>query len=239
MPIEKIYSYEKDDKEMSLYLKKNVGLISSCKIYKEKELAFIGISLGNSYYTEDRLKLILSGFSEIFKNVAVLLADDLSIHNYRAIGYTEEKAKKKLKKEMKSTRNRILRTIKYVEEKSNKINIKFYQWKDVENSLAYSKALKNVEDKYNKDGTFSLGVQKLTLNILGKYTSDTNKEDFVIDEGKHYILKELAFGLCASEFFESSVLTCYYTDFPLYRNLLLSNSKIDRHETLTYECVEH
>ncbi|WP_294962989.1 tRNA-dependent cyclodipeptide synthase [Sulfurimonas sp.] len=238
MPIEKIYSYEKEDKAMSLYLKKNVGLISSCKIYKEKELAFIGISLGNSYYTEDRLKLILSGFSSIFKNVAVLLADDLSIHNYRAIGYTEEKANKKLKKEMKSTRSRILKTIKYVEEKSNKTNIKFYQWKDVEQSLAYSKAFKSVEEKYNNDENFLHGVQKLTLNVLKKYTSDT-QEEFVIDEGKYYILKELAFGLCASEFFKSSVLSCSYSDFPIYRDLLLSDSQIDRHETLTYECVEH
>lgn len=239
MPMKKIYSYNEDNKVKSLHIKRNVGLISTCELFKKREMAFIGISLGNSYYTVDRLKLILSAFSSTFKEVSILLVDDLAIHNYRAIGYPDDKIRRKIKKETNGTRNRINKVIKYVEDKNNVSNIKFYQWKDVEQFDGYHEALEDVKKIYENDCEFSSEVKQLTLNILGKHTDDNNTENFILNEGKWYILKELAFGLCASEFFKSSIFTCYYADFPLYRELLISNSRdsIYEHETLTYECA--
>ena len=97
-----LYTNDSQDCKMSLYVKKEESPIETCDLYKNKELALIGVSLGNSYFSECRLKLIISGFSENFKNVVVLLVDDLSFHNYKAMGYDDDKAKKKVKKKSKN-----------------------------------------------------------------------------------------------------------------------------------------
>jgi len=239
----KLFFNEKlNGKEMSLYVKKAEESIDECKLYNEKELAMIGISLGNSYFSETRLKLILSGFSKNFKKVAVLLVDDLSMHNYLAMGYSKEKAKKKIKKASKSISNKILKIIDNLKIENNNDNIKFYKWKDVQAYSGFENSLKYIYDIYEKNHEFSSEINKGTLNMIGNYITDDFDEKEVIEEAKWYLLKELAFAYCASDFFNSSLLTCYYNDFTIYRNMLKSKynglEKQTKHDILIYECVE-
>lgn len=240
MPIKKIYSSFQETEELSLYLKKIEEPISSCKIFKEKKMAMIGISMGNSYFSEDRLRFILSGFCSNFENVAVLLVDDLAIHNYRAMGYTEKKAKKKIRVNSNHTSNRIKKVIKGIEEKNCKKNIRFCQWGEVEEFTQYQQSVKLITEYYYNDNDFSSEINQATLKVMNEYISDTQTEGNVIEEAKWYLLKELAFIHCASEFFKSTLLTCYYTDFPLLRNILENDFMgiRDDHTMAIYECIQ-
>lgn len=240
MPIQKIYSHHENGLTSSLYAQKIEKPISSCEIFKEKKTILIGISMGNSYFNEDRLRIILSGFSSQFENVAVLLVDDLAMHNYRAMGYDEKRAKKKITVNSNQLSNRIKRTIKEIEEKYNRTNIKFYQWRDIELFPQYHQSLKIITEHYNKGDAFACDINQVTSKVMNAYISNPQAENFVLDEAKWYLLKELAFTHCASDFFESSLVTGYYVDFPIYRNLLASSvmEEPNKHTFIIYECKE-
>jgi len=238
MPVIEMYRKHEDVKKDSIQVKKFDSKITSCNLYKEKKLAMIGISLGNSYFSEEKLKLILTGFSENFENVAVLLADEIAIHNFKTKGYSEDKAKQKIHKCSNNTSNKINRVI----EEIGSNNIRLYTWAEIEEFNLYQKSLKDITKLYNNNISFSREVRKkIYEKIKGNLDSQDDKED-IIDEAKWYLLKELAFALCASEFFNSPLLTCYYTDFALYREILNNKyhngTECEKHDTLIYECVE-
>ncbi|PHS58280.1 MAG: hypothetical protein COB17_03400 [Sulfurimonas sp.] len=234
-----LHSHEYAGQKMSLHVKKAESDIDRCELYQKKELALIGISLGNSYFNEKRLKLIISGFAKNFKKVAILLADDLAMHNYLAVGYSESKARKKIKKNSNFATNRIN---KIIEDLGDGYDVKFYKWKDIESFSKFKDSLKLIETIYESDNEFSKEINNLTLKVIRSYTSNELNEIEVINEAKWYLLKELAFADCASDFFNSSLLTCYYTDISIYRKILNNEFKgLDKqinHDYLIYECRE-
>jgi cyclo(L-tyrosyl-L-tyrosyl) synthase len=240
MSIQKIYSYIEADKTVSLYVKKIDEPISTCEIFQEKKMMLVGISMGNSYFNDDRLRVILSGFSLAFEKVAVLLVDDLAVHNYRAMGYEEKKILHKISSHSRHLTNKIKKNIHEVEEKYHKNNIIFYQWKDIEVFPQYHKSVDVITEYYNNNNEFADEINQVTLKVMDSYISDAQDGSFVLDEAKWYLLKELAFIHCASDFFGSSLVTGYYIDFPLYRNLLSSNimNEPNKHVFISYEYKE-
>ena len=238
--MEKIYSHHENGQTKSLYVKTVKEPISSCQIYNEKKMMLTGISLGNSYFNEDRLRVILSGFSSQFEKVAVLLVDDLAIHNYRARGYEEKRAKRKIKEDSNHTRNRIKKVIGEVEEKLGRNNIQFYQWKDIELFSQYHQSLEVITEYYKNDDEFAQEINQATLHVMDNYISAAQTKDSVLNEAKWYLLKEFAFINCASHFFESSLVSGYYADFPIFRNRLLPKimKEPDQLCFVIYECRE-
>ena len=93
---------------------------------------------------------------------------------------------------------------------------------------------------YENDDKFFSEINSETLKIMNNFISEKYNEDEVLKEAKWYLLKELAFAYCASDFFNSSVLTCYYMDFSLYRNILKNKytglEQESQHDILIYEC---
>jgi cyclo(L-tyrosyl-L-tyrosyl) synthase len=240
MSIQKIYSHVEANKTTSLYVRKIEEPISSCTIFNEKKMILVGISMGNSYFNDDRLKVILSGFSLIFEKVVVLLVDDLAVHNYRAMGYDEHKIIHKISSHSRHLSNKIKKSIQEVEEKYNKKNITFYHWKEIEQFPQYHESLEVIIENYKKNNEFADEINQVTLKVMDHYISDTQIKDFAVEEAKWYLLKELAFVHCASDFFESPLVTGYYSDFPVYRNLLSSNmmKEPNKHVYIVYECKE-
>lgn len=240
MQVKKIYSHHENARKQSLYVKKSDKPIDTCEIFNQKDLILIGISLGNSYFNEQRIRLILSGFCLKFKRIAVLLADELTIHNYRAVGYDEEKIQKKIRSESNHSRNRLKRVIDEVEAKFNRKNIEFYQWRDVESFSKYHDSLSVVNDHYNNENLFAHDVNQFVLKIINSNSSDCEAKNLMLDEAKWYLLKEIAFLHCASAFFGSSFVSGYYTDFPLFENQVFKNliRRSNQISFVIYECRE-
>jgi len=229
-------------KEMSLSVSQHHSEISQCEMFNSKEFAFIGISLGNSYFSEERLELILKSFSMNFKRVVILLVDKLSMHNYRAIGYDEQKIKKKVKANSHRAINRISRAIEKTKSVSKKENIEFYQWSDVEAFDAYHDALEKITQLYETYDQFKDTITEITKEVIEKYLHEQFNETF-LNESKWYFLKELAFGSCINDFFhEENVLNCYYQDFKFYReffeNDYIEQDSSKKQEFLIYHCSE-
>ncbi len=226
MPIQKLFTSNTNGIRTSLYVRKDDENISACDIFQKKETALLGISLGNSFFTKERMHLIFTAFATSFKNVAVLLADDLAVHNYRAMGYDERKTRRKVHKNSNKTRNKIKATIQDVASD----NIDFYQWHDIEAYDGYRQAIEKVTDIYHSDPTFSKEIKQIVL----QHIPHTDNQNDVLNEAKWYFLKELAFICASSNFFKSSVVSGYHQSSPLFhRNLLAELQNIS---FVIYEC---
>ncbi len=108
-------------------LKISVFTSHDLMFFQKKELALIGISLHNPYFTEDRLITILVGFSHYFEQVVVLLADSIAIHNYQTMGYSDSKAQSKVRKHGNRMVNRINRAMDHVGQE----NICLVRWSEI------------------------------------------------------------------------------------------------------------
>ncbi|MEA2027434.1 MAG: tRNA-dependent cyclodipeptide synthase [Campylobacterota bacterium] len=242
MTIIDLYNSRINDKEMSLSVSQYHSEINKSEMFNAKEFAFIGISLGNSYFSEERLELIFKAFSSNFKRVAVLLVDELSVHNYRVLGYDEKKTKKKLKANANRAINRMSRAMEKTNTLHQKNNIEFYRWSDVEQFDTYHDVLKKITHLYETNSEFKDTIVQITKDVIEKYLHEQFCDAF-LDESKWYFLKEIAFGCCINEFFnEDKVLNCYYQDFKFYREFFETNyMKIDnskKQDFIIYHCSE-
>jgi len=237
-----LYSSEVNDQAISLHVSKHQSKISECEMFKAKEFAFIGISLGNSYFNEKRLELIFKSFSANFKRVAVLLVDKLAVHNYRALGYNEQKIHQKMRKNINVAVNRITRAIEKANTLYEKDNIEFYQWEDIEKFDAYQDSLQKVTHLYETNLEFQNTLNQTTQEVIEKYLHEEFETSF-LDESKWYFLKEVAFGSCINEFFnEEKVLNCYYQDFKFYREFFehdyMQLESLKKQDFIVYHCSE-
>jgi|GEM_PF-1767496 len=242
MKIEELYSGIVNDKKMSLSVSKYNAHVNQCEMFNNKEFIFIGISLGNSYFNEERLELIIKAFSVNFKRVAVFLVDKLSAHNYRAMGYNEKKIHRKVRTNTNLTVNRIQRAIKKTNELYKKNNIKFYRWEDIENFKGYPTTLEKVVQLYEADSEFQNIIYETTKNVVEKYLHEQFNDVF-FDESKWYFLKELAMGLCLNDFLnENNILNCYYQDFKFFREFFesdyLEKDDSKKQDFIIYHCSE-
>lgn len=237
-----LYENSIKDKQMSLVVSKYNSKISECELFGNKEFILIGVSLGNSYFSEERLELIIRGFSKSFQRVAILLVDDLAKHNFKAMGYDEKKIKKKIKNSANHTSNRIKGVIDRTNNLYKKNNIKFYKWSYVESFEAYHNSLEDVAQLYKSDALFRQNIFNTTSNVIKKYLNSELIQESV-EEAKWYFLKELAFGCSINQIFkEEKVLTSYYEDFKFYREFFetsfLNFGKEKNEELIIYNCNE-
>jgi len=237
-----LYKSTINDKVMSLSVSKYHSDINECKIFNTKKFAFIGISLGNSFFNRERLELIIKAFSTNFQRVAILLVDELSIHNYRAMGYNDKKIKKKLKTNTNVAVNRINEAINKTNTIYKKDNIEFYKWADIEKFNGYHNALEQVIHLYETNCEFKTLLNQTTQEVIEKYLHEEFNDAF-LEESKWYFLKEIAFVYCINDFFdEESVVNCYYQDFKFSREFVKNNyietDNSKKQDFIIYHCSE-
>jgi tRNA-dependent cyclodipeptide synthase len=237
-----LYNPTVQEHSKPFYVSQHNTPISQCKMFNAKEFAFIGISLGNSYFSEKRLEQIFESFGATFKRVAVLLVDKLAVHNYRALGYTEQKIHQKMRKNINVAINRVTRAMERAQSVNSNNNIKFYRWSDVEEFSPYHDALEKVTHLYETQLEFQNSLNETTQSVIEKYLHEKFEHRF-LEEAKWYFLKEVAFGSCINEFFdEESVLNCYYHDFKFYREFFekdyMQLDSLKRQNFITYRCGE-
>ena len=239
-----LYENSINDKKMSLVVSKHNSKISECKLFEKKEFVFIGVSLGNSYFSQERLELIIRGFSKNFQRVVILLVDELSVHNFQAMGYEEKKIKKKIRLSSNKTRNKIKNMIAKTNTIYGKNNIEFYQWNHIKEYDIYHEYLSRISDLYESNKYFRMNILEITGQMIKKYLNVELEESVATEEAKWYLLKELAFGCCINEIFEEKeILLSYYNDFKFYREFFENNylniSRLNKQEFIIYSCDEY
>ncbi len=222
----RVFSQQTDDAIHDLLVYQEHGDIVKCPLYANKKFLFIGVSLGNSFFSEKNLAILFDAFSPLFEKIGVVLVDKLSMHNYRAIQYDEGKAEKKLRRDA----NHMLNKFERIFTQTSFHNIDVYQWKDIESFGLYQKRVEAISYEYENNKDFKDTIDQTVGSVLCREMTDESDKQYAIDHGKWYFLKEIAFGTCINDFFnEKEVLTSYNRDLSFYRKYLQNMQTDENH----------
>ena len=187
------------------------------EILQDRGLAIVGMSPGNGYFKEDRIDDLLKYCASKFSQVRIMIADKPAEHTYRAIGYTSQKAERKARLNGNTLQNHSQKSINGILG-----DVKSVEWKDEINSNKfYQNELSRVEAMYGENDCFRREVRETTRSVLEGILKQGVEIESAIDEGVHYLLKELAFLSASPEIFETErVAYVYHNRWEVYEHFV-------------------
>ena len=152
----------------------------------------IGMSPGNSYFTEEVIENLIKKIVGQFGRTAVFIPDIPAIATYKALGYPENVARRdKAIPKGNNLKNKVLKAI----EKNGfgKNQVRIIDWeKDAEENIGFQKTYEKIKNMYEVNADFKKSVNDATRSVL-QNMKDDRVDDLAVSIGAHYLLSELAF----------------------------------------------
>lgn len=200
------------------------------ELVKKRELMTIGVSLGNGYFTRDRLEVILTGMATYFREVVVIVPDLPALYSYGALGYNERQSIEKVK----NHRHGVERCLRRVSEQMlinfGKQNITLLKWSD--NVFAqkkyYQQAQKHAIDTYNNNPLFKESILRNTERYILARLEYQDVQQLggikkIVEKAAHYLIEEMAFHEVFHIVLNKSPISSYYKNLELVPNYLNGN----------------
>lgn len=169
------------------------------EVKSKKFNIFIGISLGNRYFSKENIKKYILWAIENTKNdVLVLIADQNHAINYEILNNYKPKRALNVAltkgKEVKSSIEKIIRSLP----KENRGLVKVARWNDVRKSKYYKEKIKLILKEFKHNKRFHDFIIKIARKNLGKKSGDLSKKK--LERLSLYVLDELPIILNGLEF---------------------------------------
>lgn len=201
---------------------------NSEKIFRRKDYALVAISPFNSYFSLERIILLIDYTKNNFNNFSVFLPDEISRFNLEALGYSEEEAQQKVKKHDNYIRNKVIKALTSITNCSEDECIqKIMNMSKIFKKPNYMKFYNFYKEKFDQDKEFRNGCLETSFLVL---KSNAKLSKIPIDENaKHiavqYFLYELPVYLNMSEILEiDSCLYVYHSISDFLRELYFDSS---------------
>jgi tRNA-dependent cyclodipeptide synthase len=169
-----------------------------------RERMLLPICLNNGYYTREQVFKLLLFASQNSKQVSVFFTDGPARHNYRAIGKTEEEARRECHRHLNRLRNHCHAAIAKINagnEISEHFLVTFIDWKSIYTSCLFQNEYHRLLTLYQQNECFREDVRRTTHEVLRKKVAVPLHElclqqfrmNSIVDIAVHYSLEELAF----------------------------------------------
>lgn len=203
-----------DNHILNLNRKINFKIVKDIETKKNGLLdhALIGISPFNGYFSEENLTKLISWAITTFKDYTLFIPDSWSIFTLMGQGYSEQKAKRKTRKEDFRLKNRVIRSFL-----NNDISVetalnKILMATSLEKEPNYKKIHLKCIEKFNGDIKFRDICLSTSNFILSKTSENIMEND--INTAVHYFLNELPLFLDAPKILGVSSSFCVYYNIP-------------------------
>jgi cyclo(L-tyrosyl-L-tyrosyl) synthase len=192
------------------------------KIVQNRGLAIIGMSPGNSYFKKDRIDELLKYCTDCFSQVRIMIADKPAEHTYKAMGYDFTEAERKARLNGNTLQNHSQKSIDGIIG-----DIKLVEWEDeIAPNETYQRECAKIQKMYQDNNLFRHDIRETTKSVLDGKLKEKIEIEEAIDEGVHYLLKELAFVLASPEMFDVNGVTyVYHNNWLIFEDLI--NGKYD------------
>ncbi|MEK7672672.1 MAG: tRNA-dependent cyclodipeptide synthase [Patescibacteria group bacterium] len=197
------------------------------------EIGILGISMGNSRFSEDYIRTLFEEMRSEFPGLAVMLPDVPAQSTLQALGYSHEKIGREVRLSFNGIINKCRRAIDLLEIP----NVTMISWSDrahfgdgkqsvnavpIGENLNYLKTYQEIQGLYRNNKTFNSDINYATRGVLqGKKRKDgrkMNEDDVQI--GTKFLLQELAFIINAADILEAkSTSYVYHELMPVLENL--------------------
>ena len=196
------------------------------KVFEEKGLAIIWMSVGNPYFNPEVIKNIVEFCSKKFSKIRILVPFEPAQYTFQALSNDENKAKSKARLNSNRLKNHTQRVLDQIKNKSS--DIKIINWsEDILPKEEYKKSLKEIETLYSTNKLFQKDCNETTREVLNGKTKENIDFEKAVKIGVKYLLEELAFVLASPLIFDvSKTAYIYHHRWPIYENLV--NGEYDK-----------
>ena len=176
----------------------------------------IGVSINNSYFTEENIEKLLVWATAQSKSVYVMIPDDPAVFTLLALGRTQNEAEKVARLKSNALENKARKIIKrhYLE------GIQIVRWDILKGKLKYLEAIAAVCHSYKDDMQMQKALRDTTASVLsGNLGRDATESE--IDLGVQFLLHELAF-ICHSDLIlkESKTAYVYHSTMQVMKDIM-------------------
>jgi cyclo(L-tyrosyl-L-tyrosyl) synthase len=194
---------------------------ASQAVFDKRDHVLIGVSPFNSYFSSECIKTLLEWGFETFKKVHIFIPDGISIHTLRGLGYTDDHAARKVRKNDAQIKCRVINALRQF---NPDVNDHIIQMSDALCHEKYLTIYQEILKKFENNKKFRQICLGTSEKMLSNYQKECNAALAV-----PYLLYELPFYFNTPFILDvpSSVTIYHYIpDFlpPFYENGLISNN---------------
>lgn len=191
--------------------------------FENKELAVIGISPFNSYFSEERIAYLYRWAIAHFETVRFYLPDGPTVYTLRAIGYDEAKARKKARRQCNYLHNKIRRVLGNQDLESTIVNS---SW--LANSQTYQERLEFCQSLFDTDEQFKEGCLNSSRWVLSHYVDKETKLDpDALAIAVKYFLSELPLFIWSADILNTGSASFCYHNCPGFLRQLFADRAFD------------
>ena len=201
------------------------------ELFRLKEHVLVGTSPFNSYYEENNLKKLFSWSLNHFKEVNVFIPDGISAYTLQAVGYSEDKAKRKGRLHDNNLKHKVIRSLVANKISEAEAENKIVFLSNLMYNQKYLKFHKAYEELYEKDENFRNGCLTTSKLVLAsKNIPSTINSDDALRTAVKYFLAELPIYLNTSEILNVPSSLYVYKDQPadFLSNIYNNNSSFSK-----------
>ncbi|MDR2437696.1 MAG: tRNA-dependent cyclodipeptide synthase [Endomicrobium sp.] len=211
----------------------------SQELFLLREHAVLGISPFNSYYSEDNLKKLFSWGLSNFKKINIFIPDGISVYTLQAMGYSEEKAKKKTKLHDNNLKNKAIRALVANNVVDVEANNMMVFCSDLINNERYLRFYYNYKKLYEDDEDFRKGCLATSKIVLASKGFQGNVNDESVKVAVKYFIAELPIYLNVPEILNVSSSLYAYKDLPSEFLMKIYNKegRFSSHRSLKQGCL--
>lgn len=172
-------------------LRKNLSIKSYTN--NKEHFALVGVSPFNSYFSIEKILEICEWVHNEYSDFAIFVPDEISRYTFEALGYTESRIGRKIKKQDNYTINKITRALDcFYQKHLTKTEIKVYTLSTLKENSAYKDLYHLYSSMFLDDKEFRQGCLEVTEWVL----LNNNSKEVEIEEAQknvaaQYFLLEL------------------------------------------------
>jgi cyclo(L-tyrosyl-L-tyrosyl) synthase len=197
-----------------------------------KEVLAFGVSLFNSYFTEDRITRLLQKTASPDSKTYLVIADLPVVHNLRAIGKDDSYIEKKVRHHSNNMTNRCKRAIG-----ASGVDAVIVNWGAIGSSAVYQDGLEQFHKLYDQDVGFHFEARRMTSDVLlNKLGFLANEQQ--IDVAVSFVLEELAFLWWGDQILgEDSLVYVYQNEMKILSNLISGEYAIEVRPQISHRVI--
>lgn len=184
-----------------------------------KEVGLIWMSAGNSYFTEGVIEELVIFALEKFDEVVIMAPDEPAEHTYAALGYKENRARRKARLNANLLQNRA-RRIGAKLDKEDQERLRIVEWvEEIFPDKNYAREYEEIIKLFESSNEFKKDALADAKRVLEGRVDEVSEE--MLQEAVKYLLEELAFITASPEIYGAdNVSYIYHHSWPVYTNYL-------------------
>ncbi|MBK9294509.1 MAG: tRNA-dependent cyclodipeptide synthase [Oligoflexia bacterium] len=198
------------------------GLTPSCEnVLANKTHVCFGISPFNSYFSETKIEELARWGKKQFQSMHFFIPDEPSVYTLQAIGYDQEKAEWKSRRQSQYILNKITKALRNLGVCFSEIDNYILNWENLSCKVQFQNRYLEIKNKFEEDTGFKKACLEAAEWVLeGKLKNGPANEQQTFLAVK-YLLAEIPIFLYSPEILNvRSSIFCYHQYVPFVKNLM-------------------